>query len=233
MLSNIKKVLYNLNVVMLESFRDKLFYTHLWGVMINMRQILTRALIFFSAFVAGLFALWLVTRYPIDPSLVLPDESALVEKCGDFSPVVRRNRLSVSGIDSDAEAYDFWQSFQKAVAADNRDTVATLVSYPFQVNFPTDKLGSNYRRILNKRSLLRAYEKIFDDDVKRFIASTSPSDLWARSEGILTPRGEIWIGVHCIGTGRSDCSSGYEVKIRTIHGNSAFIDRTDSKISDD
>lgn len=218
---------------MLESFRDKLFYTHLWGVMINMRQILTRALIFFSAFVAGLFALWLVTRYPIDPSLVLPDESALVEKCGDFSPVVRRNRLSVSGIDSDAEAYDFWQSFQKAVAADNRDTVATLVSYPFQVNFPTDKLGSNYRRILNKRSLLRAYEKIFDDDVKRFIASTSPSDLWARSEGILTPRGEIWIGVHCIGTGRSDCSSGYEVKIRTIHGNSAFIDRTDSKISDD
>lgn len=218
---------------MLESFRDKLFYTHLWGVTINMRQILTRALLFFSAFAAGLFALWLVTPHPIDPSLVLPVECKLVAKNRDHSPVVSRNRLSVSGIKSDTEAHELWESFQNAVAADDRDTVASLMSYPLSVNYPADEIGVPYRKISSKRAFLRAYEKIFDDDVKRFIASTSASDLSARSEGILTPRGEIWIGVHCIGTGRSDCSSGYEVKIRTIHGNSAFIDRTDPKISDD
>ncbi len=198
-----------------------------------MRQILTRALLFFSAFAAGLFALWLLTPHPIDSSLVLPVESALDENKRDHSPVVSWNRLSVSGIESDSEAHELWQSFQNAVAADDRDTVASLVSYPFHVNYPTDKLGSNYRRIPNKRAFLRAYDRIFDRDLKRFIALTSGSDLWARSEGIFTPRGEIWIGVHCIGTGRGDYSTGYEVKIRTIHGNSAFIDRTDPKISDD
>ncbi len=193
-----------------------------------MKLILSRAFIFISAFAAGNFALWFLTPHPIDSSLVLHVEPALVENERDHSPVVSRNRLFVAGIDSDAEAYDLWQSFQNAVAADDRDTVASLMNYPLRVNYPADKIGVSYRRISSKRAFVRSYEKIFDDDVKRFIAATSPSDLWARSEGILTPRGEIWIGINCIGSGRSDCSTGHEIKIRTIHGNSAFIDREDS-----
>ncbi len=179
------------------------------------------------AIATGFVSVGIFTPSPIDPSLEVPVGPNRVIETENLSNQNSKGRLWPAGVESDAVVYEIWRSFQNAVAADDRDTVASLPSYPFRVNYPTDNLDADYRRIPNKRAFLRAYDKIFDDNIKRFIASTFRSDLWARYDGILTPRGEIWIGVHCIGPGRNDCSTGHEVKIRTIHGNSVFIDRND------
>lgn len=133
-------------------------------------------------------------------------------------------RFVGAGVNSDEEVEQFWLTFQRAVADDDRDQVAAMAHYPLKVYFFSDPLDrSGYRHLKNRTAFLRAYDKIFDKALKDRIANTSINDIWARYDGILMPRGEIWIGVFCLD---KECEGDYEVKLRTIHANSVFIDRS-------
>ncbi len=140
-------------------------------------------------------------------------------------PIVeqKRERFTVAGVETDEEVEQFWITFQKAVADDDRNKVASMATYPLAVRYYFDSLDrKNYRFIKNRATFLKVYDKVFDDALKNLIAKTSIDDIGARYDGILTSRGEIWIGVFCLDR---KCEGAYEIKLRTIHANSVFIDR--------
>lgn len=134
----------------------------------------------------------------------------------------RRERFTVAGVKTDEEVERFWTTFQKAVAENDRNKVTSMAAYPLRVDYYFDPLKKNYRLVKNRAAFIKTYDKIFDDALKNLIANTSVDDIWARSDGITTPRGEIWIGVFCLDR---KCDGDYEVRLRTIHANSIFIDR--------
>ncbi len=137
-----------------------------------------------------------------------------------------KNRFQVSGVNNDKEVERFFLDFQRAIAADNRKKVASMMAYPLHVNFYSDSLKKNYRIIRSATTFLKFYNNIFDNALKKFIAKTSTNDIWGNYSGIATPQGEIWIGVFCKGIrANKDCRD-YEIKVRTIHANSVFIDRS-------
>lgn len=195
-----------------------------------MKLISERILPFLASLVLGFVAIYYFAPDTFDRSGAKPDEAAFSDSAKEISEPSLSVQNERSGIDPETGVFDVWETFQTAVSNDDRDTVANLMRYPLQVYFPTDTDRSTYRMIANKKAFLRSYDKLFDDDVKQFVANTSSSDLWERSNGILTPRGEIWIDIICVGTGRNNCSTGYDTKIRTIHASSPFIPRT--KIDD-
>ena len=134
-------------------------------------------------------------------------------------------RFNVAGVSSDKEVKEFYIKFQKAVAKNDKETVASTMIYPLRVNFPTDRSNKGYTFINNKKSFLNAYDKIFDKQLKKFIASIdveNEESLWARYDGISVGRGVIWIGVYC---NKRHCQDDkYHINIRTIHGNSNLMD---------
>lgn len=71
----------------------------------------------------------------------------------DAQTIVKANsRFGAAGIEDDKEVKDLYLKFQKAVAKDDRKTVASLMIYPLRVTFPTDKPDRNYTHIKNKKS---------------------------------------------------------------------------------
>lgn len=129
-----------------------------------------------------------------------------------------------AGVKNDQEVIRFWNSFQQAVASGDKNSIAGMVNYPFRVNFYDDAPEKNYRIIRNRNELVRKFDRIFDGALKELIKATPALELIGNYHGIRTLRGEIWIGVFCIDN-KKDCPGHYEIKLRTIHANSAFIDR--------
>jgi hypothetical protein len=136
-------------------------------------------------------------------------------------------RFYVAGVSTDKEVKEFYIKFQKAIAKNDKDIVASTMIYPLRVNFSTDKSNKKYTFISNKKSFLKVYDKIFDKRLKKFIASIdveNEESVWARYDGISVGRGVIWIGVYC---NKRHCEdSKYHINIRTIHGNSNLMDLT-------
>ncbi len=138
-------------------------------------------------------------------------------------PQKERGRFQVAGVKSDSEVEEVWIAFQQAVAANDKEKVASLASYPFRASYFSDSLDrSSYHVLNNPRQFVKHYDEIFDQALKDFIAKTTSAVLWARYDGIATPRGVIWIGVFCKD---SSCDTGYDIQIRTIHSDSVFIER--------
>jgi hypothetical protein len=155
-----------------------------------------------------------------DMSRVETDVESFVDPVSENEP--SRARFSVTGVDDDSEVAKFWSDFQLAVASDDRKQVAAMAKYPLQINYYDDPLENRYRSVKNRKAFLKIYDKIFDDALKGMIANTSFQDIWGNYHGIATPRGEIWIGVFCIDN-NANCN--HEIKLRTIHANSVFIER--------
>lgn len=136
-------------------------------------------------------------------------------------------RFGVAGVEQDKEVKDLYLKFQRAVVEDDRKTVASLINYPLNVNFPTDKPNRNYTLIKNKKIFLDVYDRIFHKKLIEFIAridveKEDEEDIWARYDGIAVGRGVIWIGVYCY---KRDCSDNkYHINIRTIHSGSNLMD---------
>lgn len=140
-----------------------------------------------------------------------------------------KSRFFAAGVEDDNEVIDFYLKFQKAVAENDKTTVSTMVIYPLRVNFPTDSAEKKYTFIKSRKELLKNYDKIFDSNLKEFIAKIDVEkttkhyeDIWAKSDGIAVGRGVIWIGVYCIQRYCED--NKHYIKIRTIHGNSNIMD---------
>ena len=160
-----------------------------------------------------------------EPEPVLKDSPRSDLKASTSSAEDRTETgFKFAGVNDDQEVIQFWDSFQNAVAANDKESVAEMAHYPFNVNYSDDAIEKNYRKIRTKTALVQSFDRIFDTALKDFIAKTSAVDLMGNYHGIRTPRGEIWIGVFCTDN-QNDCSGGYEIKLRTIHANSAFIAR--------
>ena len=120
--------------------------------------------------------------------------SALAVAHGLFAPHARAQqdeggKYSVAGLDDEREVEQFFLTFKEAVGRADKVRVASMVSYPI-----TARLASGrWAKINNRAAFVRRYDAIFNTAFKRLIAETRVEDLWAKSSGVATPRGEIWI----------------------------------------
>lgn len=129
--------------------------------------------------------------------------------CFGWTPAVPRQqgRFTVAGL-TDNEVEIFFISFRGGIAAADKKKVASLISYPVKVT-----LSSGSRRTIgNKVEFIKAYDRIFDDEFRRLIIKTDVSDLWAKSSGVATPRGEIWF------SGIENTTGTYRIRIIAING---------------
>lgn len=129
-----------------------------------------------------------------------------------------------AGVKSDEEVVQFWSAFQRAIAMGDKESAAKFANYPLNVNYYDDAVERRYRKVNSEKAFVQQFDRIFDEALKGLIAKTSAKNLMGNYRGIRVPRGEIWIGVFCVDN-KKDCSNAYEIKLRTIHANSAFIDR--------
>ena len=105
----------------------------------------------------------------------------------------------------------FFNSFKEAVAKNDKRKVATMVSYPLMAS-----LSSNRRvKIVNSARFIKLYDQIFDDKFKQLIAETEFKDLWAKSSGVATPGGAIWINGIMKNPKNVEL---YDIKITTLNG---------------
>ena len=127
-----------------------------------------------------------------------------------FALPVKQDRFAVAGL-NEQETVAFFASFKEAVAKGEKRAVAGMLSYPIRV---TLKSGRRVR-LANSAAFIRAYDQIFYDEFKQLIANTEAKDLWAKSAGVATPRGEVWIAGIVKDSKNPDK---YEIKIIAING---------------
>jgi hypothetical protein len=152
---------------------------------------------------AGLIAIAFVAMMLFGVS-ALAQGSAADE--GKFSAAGLKNR----------EVEQFFLSFKEAVAKGDKGAVASMVSYPVKVPLASGQRVS----IKNRAQFAKRYNAIFDNAFKRVISQTRVDDLWAKSSGVATPRGEIWLSGIIKNQKNPDI---YEIKIIAINN---VIDRT-------
>lgn len=112
----------------------------------------------------------------------------LVWMASVFALPTKQDRFAVAGL-YEQETVAFFASFKEAVAKGEKRAVAGMLSYPIRVTFKSGRRA----RLANAAAFIRAYDQIFYDEFKQLIANTEAKDLWAKSAGVATPRGEIWI----------------------------------------
>lgn len=81
----------------------------------------------------------------------------------------------------------FLEKLKAAVAADDRATVAGMVSYPFAT-----QIGGKAVTFRDAHHLLARYDQIVTAKVKRALAQQDYADLFANDEGVMVGNGEIW-----------------------------------------
>lgn len=109
---------------------------------------------------------------------------------------------------SDREVETFFISFREAIAAGDKKKVASLIEFPIKVT-----LASGPRRtIRNRVDFIKAYDRIFDREFRQLITKTTVADLWAKSSGVATQRGEIWF------SGIENRNGTYRIRIIAING---------------
>ena len=123
---------------------------------------------------------------------------------------LQQDRFAVAGL-NEQETVAFFASFKEAIAKGEKRAVGGMLSYPIRV---TLKSGRRVR-LANSAAFIRAYDQIFYDEFKQLIAETEAKDLWAKSAGVATPRGEVWIAGIVKDSKNLDK---YEIKIIAING---------------
>lgn len=119
-------------------------------------------------------------------------------------------RFSAAGL-ANHEVERFYKEFREAVSASDKKKVASLVSFPITVTLATGKR----RTMRTKADFIKSYDLIFDDTFRELIAKTEFADLWAKSSGVATPRGEIWFSG--ISKSKAKANESYVIKIIAIN----------------
>mgnify|MGYP007097581582 FL=1 len=123
-----------------------------------------------------------------------------------------------------AEAQDFFRQFQTSVAADRREEVAEMMMYPLRVKYYTDPRPSDYRFLRSPGEMLEAYDMVFHQSVKDYIANYDAGEVWGNDYFLQTGTGQI--GIYCTTTGECpECS--FEFKVKIIHSNLIYRDPVD------
>jgi hypothetical protein len=114
-------------------------------------------------------------------------------------PAVAQQSVDRKGTDtSDQVQQDkgyatFFARLQNAVRADDRATVATLVSLPLRVSHHgRDEFHPVTRWYANRAAVLRDYPLIFTSRVRGAILEQSMDNLFTRDQGAMIGGGEVW-----------------------------------------
>ena len=100
-----------------------------------------------------------------------------------------------AAFDSKEECESFFLKFQKAVANDDRKTVASMIS--FSVNTSINRKLEQSNKKIGRKSFFQKYDQIFHPKYKKEILSFKTRDLWATWVGVTVDSGHIWIRKYC------------------------------------
>lgn len=126
------------------------------------------------------------------------------------SVVQEQGRFSAAGL-NDREVEAFFVSFKEAIATGDKKKVASLINYPIRVTLTSGRR----KRIGRAADFIREYDRVFDAEFRRLIAKTEVKDLWAKSDGVAMPSGEIWFSGIALNPKRPET---YRIKIIAING---------------
>lgn len=95
---------------------------------------------------------------------------------------------SFIGIKKASQVPQFVASLQKALAADDKEAVAKLVSYPLTVS-----LGDQELEIEDKAALVRQYDQVFTKAIKQNIQAQPLNDIFVNKQGVMVGSdGKVW-----------------------------------------
>jgi hypothetical protein len=99
------------------------------------------------------------------------------------------SRAGIETMEQTAEVDAFFENFQKAIAMNQKDLVASMTLYPLSVYTQKGAV-----RIANRADLIKRYDFVFDQTVKSKLESLTSNDLFATDHGIGAGDGVVWIG---------------------------------------
>ena len=85
------------------------------------------------------------------------------------------------------KAVVFFDSLQKAIASNDRNSVATMIHFPLRV-----MLHGKRAVIKNRGEFLRQYDSVFDASVRCAIAHAKRSQVWGNWQGFTVASGVMW-----------------------------------------
>lgn len=113
---------------------------------------------------------------------------------------------------STADATAFFEQFQQAVAAGDRETVANMFRYPKQLQLP----GEELTYVSTAEEFLPYYDQVFTQDFLSTIAAVDPADFTQEGPSIGWGDGAIWARVYdgeltmaSVFASRTDCYLAY------------------------
>ncbi|WP_037288558.1 hypothetical protein [Saccharibacillus sacchari] len=100
----------------------------------------------------------------------------------------KSNPYEVAGIDDPAAFHTFFVKLQQAVAKNDKKAVASMISYPLNVNTN----GKTYKFRTPARFIAK-YDSIMTPEVKRTLGYAIEEDLFANWQGVMVGNGQLWI----------------------------------------
>jgi len=97
------------------------------------------------------------------------------------------NRFAIAGISNPSGVSEFLQKLQRAVAADDRQKVISMVAFPV----PDSRSGQQVM-ISNAEELSKRYDQVFTAHTKQVLARQTEADLHVDDLGVAIGSGEIW-----------------------------------------
>ncbi|MFB9948577.1 hypothetical protein ACFFP0_06930 [Rhizobium puerariae] len=86
-----------------------------------------------------------------------------------------------------ASYQQFFETLKKAVAADDKAAVASMVDYPFQA-----RIGGKAVKIKDAAHFVNDYDKVVTSKVKQAVARQTYPTLFANWQGVSIGDGELW-----------------------------------------
>lgn len=93
------------------------------------------------------------------------------------------------------EVVDFFLEIQDSIRTDNKEKLASLVSYPIMI-YGFD--GNNEKEIKNTTEFVSNYEKIVTAEWKDIVLGQEPHELHVNWQGVRVYRGELWFAAVCL-----------------------------------
>ncbi|MDO3412242.1 hypothetical protein QWJ34_20935 [Saccharibacillus sp. CPCC 101409] len=101
----------------------------------------------------------------------------------------KNNPYYTAGIDDPAEFHTFFVKLQQAVAKNNKKAVASMVSYPLNVN-----TGGKTYKFATPARFIAKYDSIMTPEVKKTLGYAIEDDLFVNWKGVSVGDGTLWIG---------------------------------------
>lgn len=86
----------------------------------------------------------------------------------------------------------FFDKLKKAIAADDKKTVASMIDYPFKA-----RINDKAVTIKDQKHFVEDYDKVITHKVKKAVSKQTYADLFANWQGVMIGDGEIWFSGIC------------------------------------